>query len=293
MTGAAPSCSRAARQAFIQLHGLRRIGAVAHTAKVATAAQPTMSTGTASLPSGMRRLARSGLQGSTTTPSSPIGTSRQLKVGLQPARAASARARGETGGAGTPGGDRPAASRGRQEIPLRPKILASLRNRLLRKRSSTLPQPRSPWPGGVGVYVGVGATEAPASTSCCSTAARRPPRTSREKGHAGSTSLGHRSCVTCVGEMPKVIATHDKYKAVLLDNAGGWRVAPRFPAQQLRHELRRDAQAALQGRVIDNTGKVAQAWGDVQLTLTTYLVNKRGEIAGAGRRRSTSTSCTS
>jgi peroxiredoxin len=30
--------------------------------------------------------------------------------------------------------------------------------------------------------------------------------------------------------------------------------------------------------VIDNTGEVAKAWGDVKLTPTTYLVNKRGEI---------------
>jgi peroxiredoxin len=29
---------------------------------------------------------------------------------------------------------------------------------------------------------------------------------------------------------------------------------------------------------IDNTGAVAKAWGDVQLTPTTYIVNRRGEI---------------
>jgi peroxiredoxin len=29
---------------------------------------------------------------------------------------------------------------------------------------------------------------------------------------------------------------------------------------------------------IDNTGAVAKAWGEVKLTPTTYLVNKRGEI---------------
>jgi peroxiredoxin len=29
---------------------------------------------------------------------------------------------------------------------------------------------------------------------------------------------------------------------------------------------------------IDNTGAVAKAWGDVQLTPTSYLVNKKGEI---------------
>jgi peroxiredoxin len=29
---------------------------------------------------------------------------------------------------------------------------------------------------------------------------------------------------------------------------------------------------------IDNTGAVAREWGDVKLTPTTFLVNKRGEI---------------
>ena len=29
---------------------------------------------------------------------------------------------------------------------------------------------------------------------------------------------------------------------------------------------------------LDNTGAVARAWGDVQLTPTTYIVNKRGDI---------------
>lgn len=28
----------------------------------------------------------------------------------------------------------------------------------------------------------------------------------------------------------------------------------------------------------DNTGAIASAWGDVRLTPTTYLVNKRGQI---------------
>jgi protein-disulfide isomerase len=29
---------------------------------------------------------------------------------------------------------------------------------------------------------------------------------------------------------------------------------------------------------IDNTGVIAKSWGEVQLTPTSYLVNKRGEI---------------
>ena len=46
---------------------------------------------------------------------------------------------------------------------------------------------------------------------------------------------------------------------------------------QLRRQLRRDAQLPFKV-AIDNTGAVAKAWGDVQLTPTTYVVNKRGEI---------------
>ena len=30
--------------------------------------------------------------------------------------------------------------------------------------------------------------------------------------------------------------------------------------------------------VIDNTGKVAEDWGDVKLTPTTYIVDKQGQI---------------
>ena len=30
--------------------------------------------------------------------------------------------------------------------------------------------------------------------------------------------------------------------------------------------------------MIDNTGEIARSFGDVQLTPTTYLINKRGEI---------------
>jgi protein-disulfide isomerase len=29
---------------------------------------------------------------------------------------------------------------------------------------------------------------------------------------------------------------------------------------------------------IDNTGAIAKSWGDVQLTPTTFLLNKKGEI---------------
>lgn len=82
------------------------------------------------------------------------------------------------------------------------------------------------------------------------------------------------SCATCVAEMPKVIATYNKYQSQGYDTLA---VAMRYdpPSYVVNYtETRR-----LPFKVaIDNTGAVAKAWGDVQLTPTTFLVNKRGQI---------------
>jgi peroxiredoxin len=74
--------------------------------------------------------------------------------------------------------------------------------------------------------------------------------------------------------MPKLISTHQKYAAKGYDTLA---VAMGYdpPSYVVNYtETRR-----LPFKVaIDNTGEVAKAWGDVKLTPTTYLVNKRGEI---------------
>jgi len=82
------------------------------------------------------------------------------------------------------------------------------------------------------------------------------------------------SCVTCVGEMPKVIATYDKYKGRGYDTLA---VAMSYdpPSYVVNFAETRKLPFKV---AIDNTGAVAKAWGDVQLTPTTYVVNKRGEI---------------
>src|SRR6185295_14942006 len=63
------------------------------------------------------------------------------------------------------------------------------------------------------------------------------------KGKVTLVNFWATSCTTCVGEMPKIVATYDKYHARGYD-----------------------------------TLAVAKSWGEVQLTPTTYLVNKKGEI---------------
>ncbi len=82
------------------------------------------------------------------------------------------------------------------------------------------------------------------------------------------------SCATCVKEMPQVIATHEKFKAQGFDTLA---VAMSYdpPAFVARFAETRKLPF---GVAIDNTGAIAQAFGRVQLTPTTLLINKRGEI---------------
>ena len=94
------------------------------------------------------------------------------------------------------------------------------------------------------------------------------------KGKVTLVNFWATSCVTCIAEMPQITATHNKYKAKGYDTVA---VAMSYdpPSYVVNYAQTR----ALPFKVaIDNTGAVAKAWGDVQLTPTTYLVNKRGEI---------------
>ena len=82
------------------------------------------------------------------------------------------------------------------------------------------------------------------------------------------------SCVTCVAEMPKMVATYDKYKSRGFDTLA---VAMNYdnPSFVVNYATTRKLPFQV---AIDNTGAVAKAWGDVQLTPTSYLVNKHGQI---------------
>ena len=82
------------------------------------------------------------------------------------------------------------------------------------------------------------------------------------------------SCTTCVKEMPQVVATYDKFKARGFDTLA---VAMSYdpPAFVARYAETRKLPFSV---AIDNTGTVAQAFGSVQMTPTTFLINKRGEI---------------
>ncbi|WP_189689372.1 TlpA family protein disulfide reductase [Pseudorhodoferax aquiterrae] len=94
------------------------------------------------------------------------------------------------------------------------------------------------------------------------------------KGRVTLVNFWATSCVTCVAEMPRIVATHDKYSGQGYDTLA---VAMQYdpPSYVVNFAETRK----LPFRVaIDNTGSVAKAWGDIQLTPTTFVVNKRGEI---------------
>ena len=94
------------------------------------------------------------------------------------------------------------------------------------------------------------------------------------KGKVTLVNFWATSCVTCVAEMPELIATYDKYKGRGYDTLA---VAMSYdpPSYVVNFAETRKLPFKV---AIDNTGAVAKAWGDVKLTPTTYLVNKRGEI---------------
>ena len=125
--------------------------------------------------------------------------------------------------------------------------------------------------GGV-FYMNSGRAVAPQSTFVLLNGSTKT--TADLKGRVTLVNFWATSCVTCVAEMPKVIATYDKYKTRGFDTLA---VAMSYdpPSYVVNYTETRKLPFEV---AIDNTGAVAKAWGDVQLTPTTYLVNKHGEI---------------
>jgi peroxiredoxin len=82
------------------------------------------------------------------------------------------------------------------------------------------------------------------------------------------------TCTTCVHEMPQIVATHEKYKSQGFETlAVAMSYDPPAYVANFAESRRLPFKVA-----IDNTGTIAQSFGDVRLTPTTYVVNKRGEI---------------
>jgi peroxiredoxin len=125
---------------------------------------------------------------------------------------------------------------------------------------------------GAAVYVSTDNNTAPPSTFVLLDGSSKT--TADLKGQVTLVNFWATSCTTCVAEMPKIIATYDKYRSRGYDTIA---VAMSYdpPSYVVNFAQTRKLPFKV---AIDNTGAVAKAWGDVQLTPTTFLVNKRGEI---------------
>jgi peroxiredoxin len=82
------------------------------------------------------------------------------------------------------------------------------------------------------------------------------------------------SCTVCVHEMPKLIQTHERLHSRGLQMLA---VAMSYdpPAYVVNYAQSRQLPFAV---VIDNTGEIARQFGKVQLTPTTFVIDKRGHI---------------
>lgn len=82
------------------------------------------------------------------------------------------------------------------------------------------------------------------------------------------------SCVTCVKEMPELIATHEKFRSRGYQTLA---VAMSYdpPAYVVNFVETRKLPFLV---AMDHDGMIARSFGDVQLTPTSVLINKRGEV---------------
>ena len=125
---------------------------------------------------------------------------------------------------------------------------------------------------GVALYISTGRSAAPQSTFVLLDGSSKT--TADLKGRVTLVNFWATSCTTCVAEMPRIISTYDKFR-----NRGYDTVAVAMSYDPPSYVVNFAQTRKLPFQVaIDNTGAIAKAWGDVQLTPTTYVVNKRGEI---------------
>jgi peroxiredoxin len=94
------------------------------------------------------------------------------------------------------------------------------------------------------------------------------------KGKVTLINFWATSCVTCVAEMPKMVAAYNQHHSKGYDMVA---VAMSYdpPSYVVNYAQTRKLPFKV---AIDNTGAIAKAWGDVQLTPTTYLLDKKGAI---------------
>lgn len=126
----------------------------------------------------------------------------------------------------------------------------------------------------VGTWALLGASQSAAPESTFVLLDGSSQTTAELRGKVTLVNFWATSCTTCVAEMPDIVATYQKYHARGFDTlAVAMSYDPPSYVVNFAESRKLPFKVAL-----DNTGAVAKAWGDVRITPTTYIVNKRGQI---------------
>ena len=81
-------------------------------------------------------------------------------------------------------------------------------------------------------------------------------------------------CVTCVKEMPEIVATHNKYR-----ERGFETIAVAMRHDPPNYVLSYTEKNKLPFKVaLDPMGELAKAFGEVKLTPTTFVIDKQGNV---------------
>ncbi|MCW8166360.1 TlpA family protein disulfide reductase [Verminephrobacter aporrectodeae subsp. tuberculatae] len=125
---------------------------------------------------------------------------------------------------------------------------------------------------GAWVYLDAGRRAAPASTFVLLDGSSQSSADLR--GKVLLVNFWATSCATCVAEMPEIVALYEKYRHQGFDTLA---VAMHYdpPSYVVNFAQTRKLPFKV---AIDNTGQLARDWGDVRITPSTFLVDKRGEI---------------
>ena len=99
-------------------------------------------------------------------------------------------------------------------------------------------------------------------------------RTADLRGKVVLVNFWATTCTTCVAEMPKLVATHNKFAAQGFETVA---IAMSYdPPDYVRNYATNNA---LPFKVaVDASGEAARGFDDVRLTPTTFLLDKRGQV---------------
>lgn len=98
--------------------------------------------------------------------------------------------------------------------------------------------------------------------------------TKQLKGKVYMVNFWATSCTTCMAEMPTMVKTYDKYKSQGLEFVA---VAMSYDAPMYVANYAQTRQLPFKV-AMDSDGSVAKQYGNVQLTPTTFLVDRDGKI---------------